>query len=226
MFVDYVACGDCLELMKEMPNKCIDVSFTSPPYNTLRDWRHTKYLEAEIDSKDWLEQQCDVIDELLRVTKKYVLINVQCLHGNRSNVYKLIGHYSDRIHDIVIWYKHNARPCGTPNKISNGYEMLLILKCKGVHKVDVNSGFMRNVFETNSKTKNPYSKIHKAVMNREFCDFVISEFTKEGDIVLDPYLGLGTTALSCIEHNRHYVGFELNETYFNIAQQRINEANK
>lgn len=228
---DYIKQGDCLKLLKELKDNTVDVSFTSPPYNdtgtknedvgNLKSHNtHKKYLHVE-NRKDWFEWQCEVIDEMLRVSKKYVLYNVQGLKSNRHNVYKLIGHYADRIHDIVIWYKPNGAPTSTPHKLSNKYEFLLILKCDGVKGVDVSSRFYTNVIVQNINPNKEFAKIHRAVMNKAFCDEVIKEFTFEGDVVLDPFFGMGTTGVSCVEQNRHYIGFEMCEEYCNAARERI-----
>ena len=228
---DYIKQGDCLELLKELKDNTVDVSFTSPPYNdtgtknedvgNLKSHNtHKKYLHVE-NRKDWFEWQCEVIDEMLRVSKKYVLYNVQGLSSNRKNVYKLIGHYADRLHDIVIWYKPNGTPTSTPHKLSNKYEFLMILKCDGVKGVDVTSKFYTNVIVQNINSNKEFAKIHRAVMNKVFCDEVIKEFTSEGDIVLDPFFGMGTTGVSCVEQNRHYIGFEMCEEYCNAAKERI-----
>lgn len=137
---------------------------------------HKKYLDTEY-RKDWFEWQCEVIDEMLRVSKKLVIYNVQGLIKNRANIYKIIGKYADQIHDIVIWYKPNGAPTSTPNKISNTYEYLILLKPKGVKGVDVQSRFYRNVIIKNVNANNPYKNIHRAVMSKSFCDEVIKEFT-------------------------------------------------
>ena len=63
-------------------------------------------------------------------------------------------------------------------------------------------------------------------MNKKFCDEVIKEFTAPNDIVLDPFLGVATTAVCCVEQGRHYIGYELNETYFNEACKRLDECEK
>lgn len=232
MEFDYIEKGDCLTLMKELPDNCVDVSFTSPPYNDSgnenesierKQGTHRKYLQVETRS-DWFEWQCEIIDEMLRLSKKLVIYNVQGLKNNRKNIYKIIGKYNERIHDIVIWYKPNGTPTSTPNKISNTYEYLLLLKPDGVKGVDVSSKHYRNVIVKNTNTNKEYSKVHRAIMNKDFCDEVIKEFTKEGDVVLDPFMGLGTTAVSCVEQNRHYVGFEIAEEYFDICCQRLDEA--
>lgn len=226
--------GDCLEIMKGMKDNSVDVSFTSPPYNdtgnknedvSVTKWggnTHKKYLQVET-RKDWFEWQCEVIDELRRISKKYVLYNVQGIKSNRENVYKLIGHYAKYIHDVVIWYKPNGCPTSTPNKISNKYEFLLIIKCDGIKGVDVNSKFYTNVIVQNINSNKTYSKVHRALMSKDFCDEVIKEFTKEGETILDPFSGLATTGVSCIEQNRKYIGIELMEEYNELAKKRLEE---
>ena len=234
MKFDYIECGDGLELMRNMADGSVDVSFTSPPYNDSgkggdfhrKGGSHTKYLTPECESrenKDWFEWQCECIDEMLRVSKKLVVYNVQGLKSNRVNVYKLIGRYAHCIHDVVIWYKRSATPTSTKHKLSNRYEFLLLLKPKGVKGVDVTSEFKWNVFDIDGNRNNPYSKIHKAVMAKSLSDEVIKEFTNEGDVVLDPFFGMGTTGVSCIEQNRHYIGFELCDEYVTHAKLRLEE---
>lgn len=230
----YIECGDCLELMKNLPSNFVDIYFTSPPYNDTGSAKqnvaeadsggcnHKKYLFVE-NRKDWFEWMCSIIDEMRRVSKKYVLLNVQALKKNRENVYKLIGHYSKHIHDILIWYKPNGLPTSTPHKISNTYEFLIIIKCEGVKGVNVNSNFYRNVIVKNNNSNKKYAKVHRAVMSKEFCEEIIKEFTEENDIVLDPFNGLGTTTLCCYEQKRKFIGMDICQEYCNIAAQRIKE---
>lgn len=225
--------GDCLEEMRKMEENSVDVSFTSPPYNdsgsknekitrSTGGGTHRKYIEVEF-RKDWFEWQCEVIDEMLRVSKKYVLYNVQGIKSNRENVYRLIGHYAKRIHDIVIWHKPNGTPTSTPHKMSNKYEFLLVLKCDGVKGVDVNSDYYTNVIYQNANHNKDFAKIHRAVMAKGFCDEVIKEFTQPNDVVLDPFHGMGTTGVCCKEQGRNYVGIELVETYLDESVKRIND---
>lgn len=236
MDYDYIKCGDCLELMQQLPSKSVDISFTSPPYNdigtenttidtigsgnTTQINTHRKYIHVE-RRKDWFEWLCDCIDEMLRVSKKYVLLNIQGIKNNRADLYKIIGKYSNIIHDILIWYKPNGCPTGTPHKLSNKYEMVLILKCDGVDGVSVNSNYYTNVIVQNVNDDKSFIKEHKAVMSKQFCDEIIKEFTVKGDIVLDPFFGVGTTGLSCKKQGRHYIGFDIEQRYCNIAEERI-----
>lgn len=221
--------GDCLEEMAKLPTNSVDVCFTSPPYNVKRnssidgkrDMRNpNKYLEEEYRD-DWYEWQVNVIDEMLRVSKRLVIYNVQTQKTNKQDVFKIIGHYANRLHDIVIWYKPNGQPTSTPNAVSNTYEMFLMIKPKANGKVKINEVFARNVIEENVNTNNPYSDVHGAVMNIKIAKKMINRYTFEGETVLDPFMGLGTTALACDELGRNYVGVEKFEKYVDIANKRI-----
>lgn len=233
MKYNYIKQGDCLELMKQLDDNSVDVCFTSPPYNDTgtknervekveHNNTHKKYLHVE-NRKDWYEWMCECIDEMRRISKKYVLFNIQGIKNNRKDLYKLIGKYSDCIHDIVIWYKPNGSPTGTPHKLSNKYEMLLIIKSPGVKGFDAQSKYYTNVIVQNINPNKEFAKIHRAVMSKGFCDEVIKEFTSPGDIVLDPFFGMGTTGVCCLEQGRKYIGFELYQEYVDKAQERIDK---
>ena len=88
--------------------------------------------------------------------------------------------------------------------------------------MDVNSEYFTNVIVKKGMNDNEYSDIHRAVMNKQFCDEVIYEFTQENDIVLDPFFGTGTTGICCKEQNRRFIGFEINKTYYEVSKKRIN----
>ena len=220
-------CGDCLEALRQMEDCSVDVTFTSPPYNdsgkTERDvqtLRHIKYEYVESRS-DWFEWQCDVIDELLRVTKKYVLYNVQALLSNREDVYRLIGHYAEQIHQILIWYKPNAQPQPYPNRIGNSYEMVLILRGRNFKALHINSEHYSNVIVQNINTDHAWSDKHRALMSTPFADEIIREFTQKGEMVLDPFMGLATTGLSCVRQGRRFTGIEIHPPYYQIALERM-----
>ena len=229
---------DCVEGLKQIEDNSVDFCITSPPYgdtgksnfNTETSSNpcgvHKKYLDVEEHIQDWFEWQCEVIDELLRVTKKLVIYNIAGIKTNRENVYKLIGHYSDRIHDIMIWYKPNGLPSSTPNSISNTYEYVILFKPDGVDTVKVNSPVYRNVIVNGVNSNNKYANIHHAVMPEAFCAELVREFTQEGDIVLDPFSGMATTAISCIKCKRKYIGFELCKEYYNKSLERIETETK
>ena len=221
--------GDCLDIMKQMADGSVDYTFTSPPYNdsgkTQRDletMRHIKYKNMEWRD-DWYEWQCKCIDEMIRVTRNMVFYNVQAILSNKADVYRLIGHYADVIHMILVWYKPNAQPQPYDNRIGNSYEMVMIFKCKDFKCLYCNDRHYSNVIVQNINSDRRYSEIHRAIMSQGFADEIIREFTQKGETVLDPFCGLATTGIACIKQHRKFIGIEIDDEYYEIAKKRIAE---
>lgn len=218
---------DCLQVMRNMEDASVDVVFTSPPYNdsakTQRDvekkW-HLKYQNIEYRD-DWYEWQCECIDEMIRVSRKYVMYDIQAILSNKADVYRLIGKYADVIHMILIWYKPNAQPQPYEHRIGNSYEMVIILKAKKFDCLHVNSKRYRNVIVQNINSDHTYSDKHRALMSQDFANEIIREFTSEGDLILDPFMGLATTGIACINQRRNFIGVEINKEYFDLAEDRL-----
>lgn len=206
--------GDCLEILKTFTDKSVDVSFTSPPYNRKRNDKYENYDDTIVDYYGFL---CDFTNELLRITKKWTFVNIQTNYYNRSDVYKYIGHYADKIQNIIIWEKTNPMPASNKN-ITNAVEYFIVL---GNNSLKSNTTYTKN--HISSSVNSQMDKIHKAVMKQEICDWFIEKFTNENDLVLDPFMGLGTTGISCKKMNRDFIGIELDKSYYEMAEKRINE---
>lgn len=207
---------DCLSKLKDFADKSIDITFTSPPYNRKRNDKYTNYNDT---IKNYYLFLVEATDLLLAKTKRHVIINLQTNYYNRQDVYKFIGHYYNKIQNVIIWEKSNPLPANGHN-ITNAFEYFFIL---GDTAIKSNTTYTKNHITTS--INNSITKIHKAVMKQEVADWFIEKFTKENDVVLDCFMGLGTTGLSCIKYNRNFIGIELDEEYFNIAKERIEEAN-
>lgn len=222
--IDKIILGDCTKILSTIPDKYVDVSFTSPPYNH-NDKRVYKYHDDNLTSDEYTDLLTNVTDELLRVTKRIVIINIAPSPKNRVSLYEYIGRYSKNISEIIVWYKPNPRPSGYVYKdectLSQGYEMFFMITHDGAELVAKNSRFLPNTLVKNVNTGNQYNAIHSAVMNPAVCEHFIKHFTSKGDIVLDPFSGLGTTALVCKEYNRHYIGIELQQEYYDISVNRL-----
>lgn len=209
--------GDCLEVMKNIPDKSIDIAFTSPPYNRKRNDKYQNYNDNVLNYFDFL---VNTIELLIAKTTKYVFFNIQTTYYNKQDIYKIIGKYADLIQQIFIWEKSNPMPANG-NNITNAYEYIIVFGSKPLKS---NSTYTKNHITTsvNSQTT---TKIHKAVMKQEVADWFIENFTKESDVIIDPFMGIGTTGISCIKFNRKFIGIELDSKYFEVAKQRI-ENNK
>jgi DNA modification methylase len=204
--------GDCLEEMAKMESQSISHALTSPPYNRKRN---DKYDNYDDDVADWFGWQCQVIDELMRLTTGYVFYNIQTTYYNRVDVYKIIGKYAEDIKEIIIWEKTNPMPA-SGNSITNAIEYFIVF---GKESLKSNSTYTKNILSSSVNSKMP--KNHKAVMKQDVSDHFIEKFTKEGETVLDCFMGTGTTGVSCKKFNRSFIGIEKNEDYYKTSEINI-----
>ena len=209
--------GDCLEVMQDMPNNFVDYVLTSPPYNRKRNDKYKLYNDQ---IADYFTFNQEVINQLLRISKKHIFYNIQTNFYNRDTVYKLIGYFNKDIKEIIIWEKSNPMPAAG-NAITNAVEYFIVL---GKESLKSNTTYTKNIITSSVNSKMP--KIHKAVMKQEIADYFIEKFTKEKDIIFDPFMGIGTTGISCVSMNREFIGIELDRDNFDISKHRIQKASK
>ena len=205
--------GDCFDVFRELSDGSADVAFTSPPYNRKRN---DKYQNYDDQIGDYFKFCKDALDELMRITRRYVIFNLQANYYNRVDVHKLIGQYASEIVNIIIWEKTN--PLTAPgNQVTNAYEFFLILSDCPLRST---STYTKNHITT-SVNSDTTTKIHKAVMKQEVSDWFIKSFTEPGQTIIDPFMGLGTTGISCVKYGRDFIGIERDHQYFDIASKRI-----
>lgn len=203
---------DCFEGFKLLEDKSINHVFTSPPYNRKRN---DKYEHHDDIIEDYFGFLCNVINECLRVSKDYVFFNIMKNYYNKQDVFQLIGTYYDKIQEIIIWEKTNPLPANG-NNITNAYEFFIIF---GDKPLKSNTTYTKNLLATSINNKT--SKEHRAIMKQEVADWFIEKFTQEGDVILDCFMGTGTTVISCINFKRSYIGFEIQPEYFKTINERI-----
>lgn len=214
---------DCFEGMRMMKDKSVDVSFTSPPYNRIRNDTYDHYDDT---LKDYYKFLVNVTDELLRITKGYSIVNIQQNMCNKKEMFKWIGNYSDKINGIIVWCKNNPQPGNNyrekdnTRSITNAFEYFFFLK-DGKEFRSYGKELCKNYIMTN--VNNEHFKGHGAVMKYEVAEHFIKKFTKSDDTVLDPFMELGTTALACKKNNRKYIGFEIVKEYYDMSIERLNK---
>ena len=220
MEIDKVYTGDCLELIKQLEENAVDVSFTSPPYNRTNYRKYTEYDEKGVNFYNLL---VSITDELLRVTRRDVIVNLQWTYYNKVEINKYIGHYAAELKGVSVWVKNNPQPTPPQNNIggysvTNAFEFFFFFS-RDNDKFKANAPNTSNVVFGNINPE--HFEGHNAVMNKKIAERFILDYTKEGDVILDPFFGMGTTGLVCAENNRHYIGFELSPLYAERARERI-----
>ena len=213
-----IVLGDCLEFIKTVNDNSFDVSFTSPPYNRVRNDTYGYFDDV---NDEYGKMLCDITSELIRTTKGNVIVNVQMNMYNKVDLSKWQAEFSKYIKGIVVWIKNNPNPASSSNNgtfsITNAYENFYVFG-KDSQDFRANSKIM-NYIKTNINSE--HFEGHGAVMKYEIADFFIRNFSKEGDFVFDPFMGIGTTACACIRNKRRWGGVEIIPEYKAMAEKRI-----
>lgn len=224
MEYNYIECGDCLELMKELPDKSIDLIVTDPPYLIdtngagLYKQKDKQYVKELVNIKDGFSTQ--ILDEMCRVMKK---INIY-LFCSQKQIIPLLDYFvKDKKcnYNLLCWHKTNPVPaCG--NKYLTDTEYILFFREKGVKIYgEFNTKFTYYVTPLNQKDKKMYG--HPTIKPLEIVKNFIVNSSNECDVILDPFMGSGTTAVACVLTGRHYIGYELDPEYYDIACKRLDE---
>lgn len=152
------------------------------------------------------------LDEIYRVSKNSICIF--CSKGQFSEIYKYFNNKPGTVRS-VIWRKTNPSPMNGQYVYLSGVEFAVWFKKKGA-KI-FNAHCKNTVFDF----PNGSSKLHPTQKNIKLFEELILDNTNPGDIVFDPCLGSGTTAVAAINTGRNYIGFEKDKVYFNTAKERI-----
>jgi DNA modification methylase len=250
---------DCVEGMKMLPDECIDLTVTSPPYDNLRTYKgFTWDFEG-------------VARELYRVTKQggvvvWVVGDATIKGSETGTSFKQALYFKEigfNLHDTMIYQKNNPmpfqhnryQPCfeymfilskGKPNVFNpimentvNPSGKLTITQREKDGSKNHGSGYgdkrnskryRHNVWKynvgKNQTTKDSVAFEHPAIFPEQLAQDHIISWSNEGDVVLDPFMGSGTTAKMAKLNNRNYIGFELSEEYCKIANERISKFNQ
>ena len=244
MSIDTIYNMDCLEGMRQMEDNSVDAVITSPPYNfglRIHSGKYTKWTKGEtfgytglpanrydnrvndaMSMDDYFNWQCQCIDEMLRVSKGPVFYNIMMITGNKVALMKIFGHFADRIRDILIWDKKSSEPAMHSGVLNCEYEFIIAFDkhdCKGRQFPLLNAerGKLSNVLRIGKNHKGK----HRAAFPLLLPQTLIHYFVPQGGVILDPFIGSGTTAIASIKEKNHYIGFELHPEYYALAEKNI-----
>lgn len=226
---NYIKLGDCLELLKEILDNSIDLIVTDPPYlieNTTAGSqsklaKSIQKMNDEIESNSLTKGfNIRILNEMVRVMKN-INIYVWCNHKQIPMYFDYFVKDKKCSFDILIWNKTNATPLFN-NKYLTDKEYCLYFRKNGLCNPqtynDAKTVFYQPI---NIKDKKLYN--HPTIKPLNIIQTLIKNSSLPGEIVLDPFLGSGTTAVASKMLNRKYIGFEINKDYFEIAQKRIDD---
>lgn len=236
--------GDCLEVMKNIPNESIDLIVTDPPYKTTARGNAGNsggMLQKDINKKGQVFTHNNIdcseyAPEFYRILKDgshcYIMTNhVNLIH--MLNVFTDLRSDEEKNNNIKPYGFHFIKSLiwDKRNKIMGQYYMsqfeyiLFFRKGKGI-KIN-NCGTSDILSFPNLKTKSQDGKnLHDTEKPEKLMETLVINSSKDDNIILDAFMGIGSTGVACINTNRKFIGIELDENYFNIAKERIEKAQK
>lgn len=204
--------ADCLEGMKRIPDNHVNITLTDIPYGVVnRKSNGLRNLNKE-EADDFNIDMDELLREIYRVTEGQIIIF--CGKEQFSEIYKFFADKKGTTRSI-IWQKTNPSPMNGQYVYLSGVEHAVWFKPRG-----------RKVFNAHCKNtvftySNGSRKIHPTQKNLDLFKELIIDNSSEGEIVFDPFMGSGTTAIAAIDTGRNYLGFELDEEYHKLSEQRV-----
>lgn len=236
-FINKIICGDSVEIMKQMPDKCIDLAVTSPPYNLknstgngMKDGRGGKWSTAALlngyshyddnmPHEKYVEWQRDNLTEMFRLLKDDGAIfynhKWRVQGGLLQDRQDIVGGFPVR--QIIIWRRKGGINFN-PGYFLPTYEVIYII-AKPKFKLAPKANAHGDVWEFTQEMSND----HPAPFPVALIERIIS--ATHAQIVLDPFMGSGTTAIVAMGLNRNYIGIDISPEYCQSAENRI-ERNK
>ena len=228
----------CLKTLKRIEDNFIDLVITSPPYNMNLRIRNGKYCSRQIVKEfstkysgfsdnlpidEFYNLHCEIIEELLR-TSKVIFYNIQIVTGSKRAFFKIIGKFSDYLKDIIVWDKGYAQPAMAQKVLNRRTELILVFDNENAisrqfKEATFNRGTLDDIWEISRGKK--INKNHGAVFPEKLVEHILENFSKEGDVVYDPFMGAVTTAVVSKVMNRNYIGSEINKGYVKDSEERI-----
>ena len=230
--------GDCTKVMKTLKANCVDLIFADPPYFlsndglSIRSGKVVSVNKGEWDKRDNYDSTYmftySWLKECHRILKPTSSIWVSGTHHNIFEIKKVMDDLGFRIINLVIWQKTDPPPLIYKNKLKFSHEILIWAKKGRSHFFNYDLAYSLRNSELGdvwkfSAVQNHEKKFgyHPTQKPERLLERIIRLTTNKNDVVLDPFMGSGTTCFVAKKLQRQYIGIELEEEYFSIAKRRI-----
>ena len=201
-----VYCGDCLELMKQIPDGSIDAVITDPPYGMKQNTQGGKRGNL----CDAMPRIAVVGDDKPFEPSPWLQFPIVCLFG--------ANHYADKLPASAGWLIWDKRDGGN----SDGFSDAELAWTNTLNSARLYHHKWRGMIKASERDERRVHPTQKPIALMKWCMDILK--IPKGATVLDPFLGSGTTAVACIQTGRNFIGFEIDPDYCAIAERRIKEA--
>jgi DNA modification methylase len=200
-FINKVICGDCLEVMKDIPDKSVDLCLTDFPYGV-----NYKYDIWQDTQENLIRLINQAMPEILRISKRAL---ITC---GQTNIWK---------YPEAKWIMAWVNPAGA-NMNSWGFSCWQPILCYGNDPYLANRmGGRPDIFIHNESSEKWEHSCPKPI--NFWKKLLLRGSVKDTDLIIDPFLGSGTTAVAAKQLNRNFIGIEISEKYCEIARQRLRQ---
>lgn len=214
--------GNCLEVMKDIPNESIDLIVTDPPYlikyktNRRKNKKHD--FCSEILNDDNYDLISNYIKECFRILKNDTAMYMFC-NCDRVDYFKQeLEKTGFNIKNMIIWVKNNHTAGDLKAQFGKQYEIIFLVN-KG--RSLFNGKRITDVWNFNKVSGN--KQVHQNQKPLDLLEQCILKHSKDNDVIFDGFMGSGSTGVACKHTNRRFIGIELDDNYFEIAKKRIEE---
>lgn len=213
-----ITCADCLDILKQLPDRCIDLVLTDPPYGMgfVSNYRKEKYQKIENDDDLWwLGDWCEQIN---RIKKDNAHLYIFC-SWHKVDVFKSTIEKYFPIKNILIWQKNNTGMGDLVNDYAPEYEMCLYANPSNK---PLNGHRDSNIL----RYKRTQNNLHPTEKPVDLFSYLISKSSNENDLVLDCFSGSGTTAVACHNLKRRFICIERDREYWKASCERLEQAQR
>ncbi len=199
---------DCINIIKQLPDKCVDLILTDPPYGINESSKNHKSRSKLAKAKDYGRKNWDnkipekiYFDEMMRVSKRAIIFG-----GN------YFVEYLKNSSCWIVWDKNNG------NNDFADCELAWTNFTTAVRKYDWT---WNGMLQQNMKNKD--IRIHPTQKPRGLLEKILLDYSKENDLILDCFSGSGTTAVACYNTNRRFICIEKDKEYYEKSLERLKE---
>lgn len=218
---------DAYEAIKSIPDNSIDLIITDPPYllsglsggfaKQAGGGNYTKLIERH----DTLGKGFDFglfkeFERIQPVLNAYIFCNAKLLKAMLVH----LASRDDIATDILVWHKPNARP-QPRNRYKFDVEYILYLTSTGAHLDTFASHFSSHIYQAGLRNANNKMTSHPTEKPLGLIENLVLNSSKEGEMVLDCFMGSGTTAHACKKLNRNFIGYEIDKDFYKQAQASL-----
>lgn len=229
---------DCIEVMTSIEENSVDLILTDPPYNlgnfmrdrdtNLKKMRDNFFGSAgwdDLSFEEWEESMDRFFEESVRVLKHGGSMIVFMAIIKVESIIKIAERYGLYYKTTGIWHKLNPMPRNMNLHFVNSTETWIYFTYKKKTGTFNNDGKMIHDFIETAVASNGERRFGKHPTQKpvKLMEFFVNVLSNENDTILDPFMGSGSTGVAAIKNDRNFIGVELNEKYYNIARQRIEE---